>query len=111
MKSKVWDDLDLNALPFIDSEMTKEDFERNYLCTWDSGHDVTHQHNDDQRNIDEAIYQVQACICSLEYSETRTARKEAKEVLRIIRANLNWEKYDELKNKVIKLQSLLFKAG
>ena len=30
MKSKVWDDLDLNALPFIDSEMTKEDFERNY---------------------------------------------------------------------------------
>ncbi|HCG3323632.1 TPA: hypothetical protein NJU08_001251 [Acinetobacter baumannii] len=111
MKSKVWDDLDLNALPFIDKEIGPESFKEQYLCTWDPGHDVTHQLKDEQRNIDEAINQVQACICALEYSATRTARKEAKEVLRIIRANLNWEKYDELKNKVIKLQSLLFKAG
>lgn len=111
MNTNVWAELDPNELPFIDKEIGPEDFKTQYLCTWDPGHDITHQLKDDQRNIDEAINQVQACICSLEYNETRSAKKEAKEVLRVIRANLNWEKYDELKNKVIKLQSLLFKAG
>ncbi|MBJ8475365.1 hypothetical protein [Acinetobacter bereziniae] len=79
-------EIDPDELPFIDKEIN------------------------DERHIDEAINQVQACICSLEYNETKIAKMNAKEVLRVIRKNLNWEKYDELKNKVIKLQSLLYQG-
>ncbi|MCU4361011.1 hypothetical protein [Acinetobacter sp. WU_MDCI_Abxc22] len=110
MKSKVWDDLDLNALPFIDSEMTKEDFERNYLCTWDSGHDVTHQHKDDQRNIDEAIFQIKSCIASLEHNASRSNKREARDVIRVIQQNLKWEESEDLKHQVQLLQSLLYRG-
>lgn len=110
MKSKVWDDLDLNELPFIDKEIGPKDFKTQYLCSWDPGHDITHQLKDDQRNIDEAIFQVKTCIKNLENSTSRLVRKNAKEVLQVIKQNLNWEKHSELNQQIHLLQSLLYRG-
>ncbi|ENX53240.1 MULTISPECIES: hypothetical protein [Acinetobacter] len=110
MKSDIWNQLDPNELPFIDCEMAQEEFNRQFTCTWDYGLNSVGISVSEQQNIEEAITQVQSCICALNNQETRSARREAKEVLQIIRKNLNWEKYEELKNKVNMLQSLLYKA-
>ncbi len=63
------------------------------------------------RNINEAIGQVESCICSLNYQNNRSTRKEAKDVLQIIKKNLPWEEYSNLKERVILLQSLIFQLG
>ncbi|RCI32160.1 hypothetical protein C2U65_16605 [Acinetobacter baumannii] len=110
MITNVWAELDLNELPFIDKEIGPEDFKTQYLCSWDPGHDITHQLKDDQRNIDEAIFQVKTCINNLENSTSRLVRKNAKEVLQVIKQNLNWEKHPELNQKIHLLQSLLYRG-
>ncbi|RTY06533.1 hypothetical protein EKS29_16950 [Acinetobacter baumannii] len=110
MKSNVWDDLDLNALPFIDKEIGPESFKEQYLCTWDPGHDVTHQLKDDQRNIDEAIFQIKSCIASLEHNSSRSTKREARDVIRVIQQNLKWEESADLKHQIQLLQSLLYRG-
>ncbi|MFW2151882.1 hypothetical protein [Acinetobacter gyllenbergii] len=110
MKIDIWNQFDPNELPFIDSEMTEEEFNRQFMCTWDPGLNSVGISVSEQQNIEEAITQVQSCICALNNQDTRSVRREAKEVLQIIRKNLNWENYEELKNKVNMLQSLLYKA-
>lgn len=65
----------------------------------------------DPRNIDEAIGQVESCICSLKYQNNRSTRKEAKDVLQVIKKNLTWEQYSNLKERIVLLQSLIFQPG
>lgn len=110
MKSDIWNQFDPNELPFIDREMTQEEFNRQFLCTWDHDQDSVGISVSEQKNVAEAIFQVQNCICALNNQDSRSARREAKEILQIIRKNLNWENHDELKHKVNMLQSLLYKA-
>lgn len=110
MTTNVWTELDPNELPFIDKEIGPENFKAQYICTWDPGHDITQQLKDDQRNIDEAIFQVKCCISSLEHNYSRSIRREAKEVIRIIQQNLKWEESADLKHQIQLLQSLLYRG-
>ena len=80
-------ELDPNELPFIDKEMN------------------------DQRHFDEAIFQVKSCIATLEDKASRSNRREAKEIIRIIQQNLKWEESPDLKDQIQLLQSLLYRAS
>jgi len=65
----------------------------------------------DTRNINEAVGQVESCICSLNMQNNTRTRKQAKDVLQIIKKNLPWEQDSNLKERVVLLQSLIFQRG
>lgn len=66
--------------------------------------------NDIQKNIDEAIFQVKTCICSLEFNVTTSVCNEAKEIIQIIKKQGYLEQSSELTDHVNALQRLIDQA-
>lgn len=76
--------------------MKEKQFKDQYFDKGYGSH-IPHELLDEQKNIDEAIFQLQSCISSLKYQRNNATINNAQEVLQVIHKNLDLEKSKELK--------------